>query len=178
MTRLKLPMFQVPPHIRISFTFDYPMDSTFTLKSWGKELWFFFWGPDQIENTFRDYPIFKGTTPKWWYWFGLQNFFRRIEDKYNTTLLFLIFSVVWSFKTSAITSIKIKTEDKKFLPIFPKTLLFFRYLVLFMIRVTCIVSYFSPFMGLLGTMNHYQARRIKRRDILSLLNSYFWKKLA
>ena len=92
--------------------------------------------------------------------------------------MFLIFSVVWSFKTSAITSIKIKTEDKKFLPIFPKTLLFFRYLVLFMIRVTCIVSYFSPFMGLLGTMNHYQARRIKKGDTLGLLNSYFCQKWA
>jgi hypothetical protein len=83
-----------------------------------------------------------------------------IEEKYNTTLVFLVFSLVWSFKTCAKTSIKIKSDSKTFLPFFPKFLLFWRYLFVFLIRVGCIVTYFAPFIGNLGVMNHYQAETL------------------
>ena len=102
----------------------------------------------------------KGPTTSWWHWTGLQNVFKKIEEKYNTNLWYLILSVVWSFKTCAITSIKIKRDTMNFLPIFPKILLFCRYLLIFLIREVCIVSYYAPFLGQLGILNHYQAETI------------------
>ena len=92
--------------------------------------------------------------------FKFQASFKEIEEKYNTTLVFLVFSLVWSFKTCAKTSIKIKSDAKKFLPFFPKFILFWRYLFVFLIRVGCIVTYFAPFVGNLGVMNHYQAETL------------------
>ena len=74
--------------------------------------------------------------------------------------MFLVFSLVWSFKTCAKTSIKIKLDAKTFLPFFPKFLLFWRYIFVFLIRVGCIVTYFAPFVGNLGVMNHYQAETL------------------
>ena len=91
---------------------------------------------------------------------GLQAIFKSNDDeeeKSDTALTFLIFSVLWSFKTTALTSIKIKTETKNILPLFPKLILGIRYLFVFLQRIGCIVMYFSPFIGLLGMMNHYHA---------------------
>ena len=102
----------------------------------------------------------KGPTTTWWYWTGLQNVFKKIEEKYNTNLVFLILSVVWSFKTCAKTSIKIKQDTMNFLPMFPNILLFCRYMFVYMIRVVCIVSYYAPFIGQLDILNHYQAETI------------------
>ena len=102
----------------------------------------------------------KGPTTTWWHWTGLKDVFKKIEEKYNTNLVFLILSVVWSFKTCAKTSIKIKRDTMNFLPMFPKILLFCRYMFVFMIRVVCFVSYYAPFIGQLGILNHYQAETI------------------
>ena len=99
----------------------------------------------------------KGTSTTWWYFSGLQAVFQEIEEQYNTNFWFFVFSVVWSFKTCAKTSIKIKTQIKTFLPMSAKLLLFFRYLFLFLIRVVCIVTYHAPYIGLLGLLNHYTA---------------------
>ena len=101
-----------------------------------------------------------GTTTTWWYFSGLQDAFQALEEKYNTTKWFLVFSIVWSFKTCAMTSIKIKSETKMILPIFPTILLLFRYLFVFLIRVSCICSYFAPYIGLMDIMDHYQAETI------------------
>ena len=65
----------------------------------------------------------KGTSTTWWYFSGLQAVFQEIEEKYNTNFWFFVFSVVWSFKTCAKTSIKIKTQTKTFLPMSAKLLL-------------------------------------------------------
>ena len=100
----------------------------------------------------------SNSQPSWWYKkSGLHGIFENIEKKYNTQLWLLVFSVVWSFKTCSKTSVRIKTENKGSLSLFPKLLLSARYLVVYLIRIVCNVAYFAPFIGLLGLMNHYQA---------------------
>ena len=94
---------------------------------------------------------------------GLLLIFRSNEDKgegSDTALIFLILSVLWSFRTTALTSIKIKAETKNFLPIFAKVVLGMRYLLVFIIRIGNYVAYFAPYIGLLGIMNHYHAELI------------------
>ena len=90
----------------------------------------------------------------------MQEIIQKFEDEYNATQWFLVFSAIWSFKTCALTAIKIKAETKNFLPFLSKLTLTIRYLFIFGIRVGAIVSYFSPFLGLLGIMNHYHAETI------------------
>ena len=52
-------------------------------------------------------------------------------------------------------------DETKCLPFFPaKALLFVRYLIVFMVRVGCIVTYFAPFIGLLDIMGHYKAETL------------------
>ena len=92
---------------------------------------------------------------------GLQSIFQSANEEIsNATLIFLILSVVLSFKTSALSSIKIKTETKNFLPIFPKLVLGIRYLLIFLIRIGGIVFYYAPFNGELDIMSHYHAELI------------------
>ena len=92
---------------------------------------------------------------------GLQSIFQSTnEDISKTTLMFLIFSVVVSFKTSALTSIKIKAETKSFFPLIPKLVLGLRYLLIFLIRIGAIVAYFGPFVGILDIMSHHHAESI------------------
>ena len=86
--------------------------------------------------------------------------FKKWDKKNNATLWFLGFSVVWSFKTCSRTFVKIKSETKHILPFFPKVILGIRYLFIYLIRVGCIVSYFAPYLGLLGIMDHYQGETI------------------
>merc|ERR1719464_2340181 len=73
---------------------------------------------------------------------------------------FLIISILWSFKTSAMTSIKLKTESKMFMPLVPKVLLGIRYLMVFMARIKCIVVCFAGVVGLLGSLNHHHSERL------------------
>lgn len=89
---------------------------------------------------------------------GLQAVFK---DKKNskTALAFLIISVIWSFKTTAITATKIK-EAKSFLPVTPKVLLLWRYLTVAMVRVGCIVAGVGAILGLVCMMNHYHAEKV------------------
>ena len=94
---------------------------------------------------------------------GLQSIFESNDSKgkvtyeQTTALILLIISILWSFKTSVMTAIKIKTHTKQFLPLLSKFLLGIRYFLVFTTRIGAIVAYFSPFLGLLGIMNHYQA---------------------
>ena len=78
----------------------------------------------------------------------------------SATLAFLIISILWSFKTSALTSIKIATESKKFLPIAAKLIVGMRYLLIFVIRICSFVTYFAPYLGSLDIMAHYQAETV------------------
>ena len=114
-----------------------------------------------LQSIFQEENNNRTRSYSWWIvQIGLENKFKEIEEKYNTTLYLLLFSVFWSFKTCAKTSVKIKTETKKILPLFPKLLLFVRYLFIFQIRVASIIAYYAPYIGLIGLMNHYRAETI------------------
>ena len=94
---------------------------------------------------------------------GLQAVFQsKNEEKsmFNVTMILLTLSVLWSFISSAMTSVSIKTEYKAFLPWMAKIVLGVRYLLIFFIRITSIVTYFAPFIGLLGITYHNQAETI------------------
>ena len=81
---------------------------------------------------------------------GLQSIFQSSNEGSevsDATLNFLIVSLIWSFKTSAVTSIKIKSDTKRFLPFVSKMILGLRYLLIFLLRISIIVAYFSPFIG-------------------------------
>ena len=91
---------------------------------------------------------------------GIEETVKNFEIKHNITFWFLVFSSVWSLKTCALTAIKIKSETKNFLPLLPKITLGLKYLLIFSIRVGSIVTFFAPYIGLLGIMNHYQAETI------------------
>ena len=78
----------------------------------------------------------------------------------SATLAFLIISILWSFLTSALTSMKITTKSKMFLPIAAKLLLIIRFLSILIIRICSIVTYFAPYLGTLDIMAHYQAEKV------------------
>ena len=91
---------------------------------------------------------------------GVKKKITDIQEKYNTAVVFLVFSLVWSFKTAAMTAIKIKAETKTFLPFKSKLLLGWRYLTVYMVRIGCIVAGIGVFIGVSGMMNHYHAERL------------------
>ena len=91
---------------------------------------------------------------------GVKEKITKIQEKYNTAVVFLIFSLVWSFKTAALTAIKIKAETKTFLPFKSKLLLGWRYLTVYMTRIGCIVAGIGAIIGVLGIMNHYHAENL------------------
>ena len=92
---------------------------------------------------------------------GLQSIFQSAdEERSDAAVLFFIFSVVLSFKTSTLTSIKIKAETKSFLPLFSKLVLGIRYLLIFLVRICAIVFYYAPFIGILDIMSHHHAESI------------------
>ena len=95
---------------------------------------------------------------------GLQEFAKAIDENENATIGFFIFSVIWSLKSCAKTSLKIKTKAKSFLPLFAKMLLYLRYIVLYPIRIGVYVAFFSTFIGLLGVLNHYHAETSRALD--------------
>ena len=95
---------------------------------------------------------------------GLQEFAKTIDENENATLAYFIFSVIWSFKSCANTSLLIKTETKSFLPLLAKMLLYLRYIILYPIRIGVNVTFFSTSLGLLGVLNHYRAEISKALD--------------
>ena len=81
------------------------------------------------------------------------------EESVATGLL--IVSILWSFKTIAVTYIKVKTEEKKELfPLPNKIFLGVRCLLVYSVRISCIVSFFVPFLGLLDILAHWKADNI------------------
>ena len=67
----------------------------------------------------------------------------------------LVASILWSFKTIATTYIKIKTEERKeFFPAVPKIILGLRTHLVYSVRISCILSFFGPFLGLLDSLSH------------------------
>jgi hypothetical protein len=77
------------------------------------------------------------------------------------TQVFLIFSILWSFLTTAKSYVKIKAEHNiDFLPLSAKMLLGFRALVAYTSRIGCFVMFFTPFMGLMGCLAHWTAEQV------------------
>ena len=56
---------------------------------------------------------------------------RQLMKVKSATIGFFIFSVIWSLKSCAKTSVMIKAEAKSFLPLAAKMLLYLRYIVLY-----------------------------------------------
>ena len=103
----------------------------------------------------------------------------------DVTVGFFVFSVVWSFTKAARTALKIKNETKQSMPFLSKLFLALRYLLVFLIRIVSIVSYFAPFIGLWDILNHYQAETIPLdRKTFQLLNGtvdqqyHYWNTLT
>ena len=71
------------------------------------------------------------------------------------------------------------------MPFLSKFFLALRYLLVFLIRIVSIVSYFAPFIGLWDILNHYQAETIPLdRETFQLLNGtvdqqyHYWNTLT
>ena len=96
---------------------------------------------------------------------GLQSIFQKAKAQDSTWEVMLLWvSVIWSFKTTALTSVKIKEEAKVFFPLKAKILLGLRALLVYLVRVGCLVAYFAPFLGLLDCLNHYHMEKITLAD--------------
>jgi hypothetical protein len=122
-----------------------------------------------LQTIFNDNDINDKNTSLFLEVTGVQEKITKIQEKYNTAVVFLIFSLVWSFKTAAMTAIKIKAETKTFLPFKSKLLLGWRYLTVYMTRIGCIVAGIGTIIGVLGMMNHYHAENVP-------LNLEIWNK--
>ena len=81
--------------------------------------------------------------------------------------VFLTLSVAWSFKTSAFSFIKIKTESKSsFLPATAKIALGLRALLFSATRICAITAFFGPFLGLWDTLAHLEAEKLSFKQSL------------
>ena len=84
---------------------------------------------------------------------GLQAIFQSENEDgsmSDVTLLLLILSSMWSFISSALTSMTIKTESKTALPWISKLVLVLRYLLTFFVRIISIVTYYAPYIGIIS----------------------------
>ena len=116
-----------------------------------------------LQSIFQDKK--ETSNPSFWIvQLGLQEFAKTIDESENATIGFFIFSVIWSLKSCAKTSVMIKAEAKSFLPLPAKMLLYLRYIVLYPIRIGVYVAFFSASIGLLGVLNHYRAEISKALD--------------
>ena len=87
----------------------------------------------------------------------------------------LISSIAWSLTTTARTFIKIKTHEKnQFLPILSRCVLAMRALLVSTCRIFTILTYFGPFLGVLGTLAHHTAEKLSlRKETFMNLTSDF-----
>ena len=96
------------------------------------------------------------------------------------TITRLIFSVLWSFKTSVTTYVKIKSVEKDgLLGSKGKCVLAVRAFLCTITRVGCIVLYFAPFFGFFGLLAHWKAEQIKfEPSVKNLTNFTYWNEEA
>ena len=73
-------------------------------------------------------------------------------------------------------------KTKGFLPLVPKLLLALRYFLIFLIRITSIVVYYSPYVGLLDFMIHYHAETyLLDRDVFDSFKDsqyHYWNPIV
>ena len=83
------------------------------------------------------------------------------KTNFNLTQWLLVLSIVWSMKTLGTTYVKKKAGKKLELLALPaKGLLALRSLLIHSVRLTCVVAYFGPFLGLLNTLAHWKAEQM------------------
>ena len=93
---------------------------------------------------------------------GIVEFLDRIfkVGESRIAMWLLIASIVKSFQKIAKTYVKIKTEEKKdFFPKLPKRFLNVRSLLV-SARISCIVAFFAPYLGLLDILSHWKADQL------------------
>jgi hypothetical protein len=78
----------------------------------------------------------------------------------NFGQFYLIASILWSFKTAAITFLKIQSEQKgQYLPATAKVVLGLRALLTCSVRIGCMVAFHGPFLGLMDVLSHWTAEQ-------------------
>ena len=83
------------------------------------------------------------------------------ELVFNLTQWFLVFSILWSMKTMGTTYIKLKAAGKvEVLRLPAKLLLAVRSLLVYSVRLSCIVAFFGPFLGLFNVLAHWNAEQM------------------
>ena len=76
------------------------------------------------------------------------------------TNTFLVISVLWSMKTSGLSYVKIKTDEKReFISVAAKLVLFLRSLLASSIRIGCFIFFFAPNLGLFNLAAHWTAEQ-------------------
>ena len=79
----------------------------------------------------------------------------------NLTEWFLVMSILWSMKTISMTYIKIKAVGKvEVLSLPGKLLLAVRSLLVYSVRLSCVVAFFGPFLGLFNVLAHWRAEQM------------------
>ena len=79
---------------------------------------------------------------------------------FNLTEWFLVMSILWSMKTISMTYIKIKAVGKvEVLSLPGKLLLAVRSLLVYSVRLGCVVTFFGPFLGLFNVLAHWRAEQ-------------------
>ena len=92
---------------------------------------------------------------------GLQAVFETEPTFGLSAEVFLILNILWSLKTGIVTSLKVRKESKGFLPSIGSLLLFMKNTLTLTTRITCIVMFFTPYLGCLNLAAHWQAEKIK-----------------
>ena len=81
--------------------------------------------------------------------------------------MFFILSIVTGFLTTANSYVLIMKEKKKnFLPFQAKLVLIVRSLLVYAVRMLCIITFFGVFLGLLNSLSHWHADQIPRADVV------------
>ena len=80
---------------------------------------------------------------------------------FNLTQWFLVLSIMWSMKTMGMTYFKLKARGKMEMLALPaKVLLAFRSLLVYSVRLSCVVAFFGPFLGLFNVLAHWHAEQM------------------
>ena len=83
------------------------------------------------------------------------------EQSSSLTEWFLVLSILWSMKTMGTTYIKMKAEGKVGMLGAPaKVLLAVRALLVYSVRLSCVVAFFGPFLGLFNVLAHWRAEQM------------------
>ena len=96
---------------------------------------------------------------------GLEAVFKSEKSKSMSWIydpkVFLILSIIWSFKTSVTTRMKAKKGTfGGFLPGLASALIGLRAFLVTVVKIACIVMFFAPYMGLFSIMQHWKSEQI------------------